>query len=119
MYNPYRAQQLFKELTQPELPIAIARMNIWFQRCQCGLVTSSADVTYIPSFEPEDKEKFKLLSFAAIRQLDVVALWDAEPQVPYTPLMDALENLLAGLGAYATQLYVKPQLIQQPCSHGT
>jgi hypothetical protein len=117
MFNRHRAMQLLKELTDPEQPIAIARINLYFRWCSCGHLSHSGDMSFIPSFEPEDEEAFKLRFFAAIQRLDIDTLWKAEPRAPYTPLMDAVAEALAELGAHATDFYFKPESKPQPCTH--
>jgi hypothetical protein len=120
MFSADRAQKLFQQLTQPKLTIAIARLDVRFDRCHCGktAVTVSEPI-FLPEFEPDDVESFGLRLYAALQQLDVWSLVNVQPRPPYRPLSDTLEKLLAELGAYATGLYMEPHYDpHQPCPHG-
>jgi hypothetical protein len=118
-FNANKAQKLFQQLTKPELAIAIARVEMRFGLCRCGKtsITVSGPI-FLPEFNPEDVESFDLRLDAALQQLDVWTLVNEQPRPPYTPLSDALDKLLAELGAYATNLYIKPVYDPElPCLH--
>ncbi len=117
MFSTDAAQKLFSELTQPELAIAIARVDVKFEGCSCGVTTFMiGDAIFLPEFEPEDVELFDLRFYAALQELDVWPLVDQQPEPPYEPLTDAIDRLLASLGAHATNLYVEPRVSRQ-CTH--
>lgn len=119
MFSADRAQKLFQQLTQPELAIAIVRLEVRFEGCLCGKTTFTvSEPTFLPEFDPEDIELFNLRLYAALQQLEVWPLVNAQPHQPYKPLSDALDKLLAELGAYATNLYMEPHYDpDQPCPH--
>lgn len=115
-----RAMQRLKELANPELSVAISELRIELLICRCSyLSTRLANILFATGFGPEDDEAFMLRYWAAIKQLPVAQLFSDEPQPPYKRLMDGLEHLLAGLGAYVTHLIIQPRPDPGPCSHPT
>lgn len=115
-----RAQKLFPKLTQPELAIAIAHVEMRFGLCRCGETSITvSDPIFLPEFDPKNVESFDRRFHAALQQLDVWTLVNAQSRPPYKPLNDALDKLLAELGAYATNIYIKPVYNPAlPCLHG-
>jgi hypothetical protein len=118
-FSADRAQKLFRRLTQPELAIAIANFGVRFEACRCGKTTISvSEPIFLPEFSPEDAESFDSRLYSALQQLDVWPLVEAGPRPPYGPLGNALNKLLAKLGAYATNLYIEPHYDpKKPCPH--
>jgi hypothetical protein len=119
-FSAEAAQVLFEQLTKPELAIAIAYLEVRFTGCRCGRTDYTINgPTFLPEFDPEDIELFDLRLFAALQELDIWPFVNAQPRPPYEPLITALNELLAKLGAYATNLYVKPRYNpNQECRHG-
>lgn len=118
-FSADQAQKLFRQLTQPELAIAIARINIRLELCRCGKTAFTVSPpVFLPEFDPEDVESFDLHLFAALQQLEAWSLVEMQPHPPYKPFGDAVEKLLAELGAYATSLYLEPLYDpQKSCKH--
>lgn len=115
-----KAQELFRRLTQPELAIAIAHVDMRFGLCQCGKTSITvSDPIFLPEFDPKNVGLFDRRFHAALQKLDIWTLVNAQPRPPYKPLGDALDKLLAGLGAYATSMYIEPVYDPAlPCIHG-
>jgi len=116
--NVEAAMELVKRLARPELPIAIGMFRFGLLICPCGYFSSRLDrLVFYRGLGPDDEEAFRLRYYAAISQLPVADLMNADPEPPYGRLVDGIETVLAGLGARATQVYIAPRPDTRPCTH--
>ncbi len=116
--NAESALSRLKEMTNPELPLAIGVLEIELLICSCRYASSRLKrMVFVMGFGPDDEQAFRLRYLAAIKRLPVAALLSVGPHPPFRQLMDGLQDMLASLGAYPTELRLKPKPNPRQCKH--
>lgn len=112
------AAEKLKEMTNPQLPIAIGALRVELLLCTCKyLSTRLADMQFVVGFSPEDDESFMLRYYAGMKRMPVAELFGSSPHPPYEHLMDAIVGMLKDAQAYATELIIQPRPDQRGCTH--
>jgi hypothetical protein len=98
---------VFRQITQPELPIAIGILLIKLSFCICGMFELEIErLDFIVGFEPASIENFQFWLFTGIDALPLSELLGKVPTPPFTQLVSAVENVLYSLGAFATSAVI-------------
>jgi hypothetical protein len=110
---------LFKQLTQPELSVALSILVVELMTCsRCRHVSPRvSQIEFIVGFDPGDIDAFMFGLFRELDMLGLTELYQRQPRSPYPPVYDAIEALLATLGANTSQLYLRVVPDERPCTH--